>query len=358
MTRSIRWGLAALSVALVAASCGSSSKSSSSATAGTQITLVTHDSFNTSKGLLDQFTAATGIKVKVLQTGDAGQLVNGAILAAGKPQGDVLYGIDNTLLSRGVDKKLFVNYKAAGLDKVPDALKQLVPNGEATPIDFGDVCLNYDKAYFASKNLAPPEKLDDLIDPKYKNLLVTEDPSTSSPGLAFLLATIVRHPDGSAQPWTAWWTALKANGVKVVSGWEQAYTQEFSGSSGHGNYPLVVSYASSPPYEVIAASPPPADAPTGVIADTCFRQIEFAGVLRGTKHEAAAQKFVDFMLSLTFQNDMPLNMYVFPSRTDATLPAEFTKYTVVPSNPIVMDPKAIETGRDGWVAKWTDTVLK
>jgi thiamine transport system substrate-binding protein len=320
----------------------------------TTITLVTHDSFNASKRVLRQFTKDTGVTVKVLPSGDAGAAVNQAILTKNNPLGDVFFGVDNTLLSRALDEGIFVPYKSPELARVPKGL-QLDSKHRVTPVDTGDVCVNYDKKYFADNRLPVPQTLEDLAKPEYRGLLVTENAATSSPGLAFLLATVAKF---GTDRWRDYWSQLRNNDVKVVDGWEQAYNTEFSGSSGKGNYPLVVSYASSPPVEVVNADPKPSEAPTGVLLDTCFRQIEFVGILKGTSHQKAAKQFVDFLLSQRFQEDMPLQMYVFPVREGAKLPAEFTKFAEVAPKPLALPTRDIARNRDTWITEWTDTVLR
>ena len=223
-------------------------------------------------------------------------------------------------------------------------------------MDYGDVCINYDKLWFKNHNLPIPNTLEDLLKPEYKNTLVIENPATSSPGLAFLLATIKHF---GTQNYLQYWKSLKQNGLVVVDGWETAYYTNFSGSSGHGNQPLVVSYASSPAAEVVYATTPPTDLPVGTILgpDTCFRQIEFVGILKGTRHLALAQKFVDFMLSPTFQEDMPLQMYVYPVNPAAKLPEVFVKYAQVAQQPASLSATEIADNRDKWIADWTATVL-
>ena len=278
---------------------------------GDKVRLVTHDSFLLSDGVLEAFTQETGIDVEVIQGGDAGTLVNQAILTNGNPQADVLYGIDSTFLSRGLEEQLFVAHEAKGIGDVDDALV-LEPSHCVTPIDYGDVCINYDKAYFEEHDLEVPETLDDLTEPAYADLLVVENPATSSPGLAFLLATIEAFGEDG---WEAWWGELRENGVEVVDGWDQAYYTSFSGGLGsEGDRPLVVSYASSPPAEVAYADPPVDEAPTGVMEASCYRQVEFAGILSGTDRPVEAGLLVDFLLSETVQADLPLTMFVFPAR--------------------------------------------
>ncbi|MEV6886352.1 MULTISPECIES: thiamine ABC transporter substrate-binding protein [unclassified Streptomyces] len=342
------------------AACGSSSDDAGSGSGDSKtVTLVSHDSWAASKDVIAAFEKSSGYKVKVLEDGDAGQAVNKAILTKDNPQGDVFFGVDNTLLSRALDNGLFQPYEAKGLDQVPADYQADREEHRVTPIDTGDICVNYDKAYFDRHGLTPPKSFDDLVEPEYKNLLVTENAGTSSPGLGFLLGTAAKYGDDG---WEGYWKRLKANGVKVVDGWEQAYNEEFSGSAGgkkaKGDRPLVVSYASSPPVEVVYADPQPATAPTGVADGTCFRQIEYAGLLANAGNPEGGKALLDFLLSKDFQEDMPLNMFVHPVREGARLPEVFTKYGPQAKDPQTLDPAKIADNRDQWVKSWTSLVLK
>ncbi|MFF7548150.1 thiamine ABC transporter substrate binding subunit [Streptomyces canus] len=336
--------------------CGSSSGDSKSS-GSKSVTLVSHDSWAVSKSVLADFEKKSGYQVKVLEDGDAGQAVNKAILTKDNPQGDVFFGVDNTLLSRALDNGLFQSYEAKGADRIKAGYR--VDGDKVTPIDTGDICVNYDKAYFTAHKLQPPTSYDDLIKPAYKNLLVTENASTSSPGLGFLLGSAAKYGDDG---WQGYWKKLKANGVKVVDGWEQAYNEEFSGSAGgkkaKADRPLVVSYASSPPAEVIYADPKPKTAPTGVAQGTCFRQIEYAGLLSNAANAKGGKALLDFLLTKEFQQDMPLNMFVYPVVNGAQVPAEFTQYGPQAKDPETMDPAKIADNRDDWVKSWTSLVLK
>ncbi|MEV5145740.1 thiamine ABC transporter substrate-binding protein [Streptomyces sp. NPDC052727] len=337
--------------------CGSTD--TKSGTDSKTVTLVSHNSWAVSKKVLKDFEKQSGYKVRVLEDGDAGQAVNKAILTKDNPQGDVFFGVDNTLLSRALDNGLFQPYTAKGLDKVGAAYQLDKDKHRVTPIDYGDICVNYDKAYFSEHRLTPPQSFADLAKPQYKNLLVTENAATSSPGLGFLLGSAAQFGDGG---WQDYWKKLKANGVKVVDGWDQAYYEEFSGSSqgkkAGGDRPLVVSYASSPPAEVIYAKKRPATAPTGVATGTCFRQTEFAGLLSNAKNPKGAKAFIDFLVSKEFQEDMPLNMFVYPVLRGAEVPAEFTEYGPAAKDPETMAPGKIAANRDQWVKSWTSLVLK
>ncbi|KOT37491.1 ABC transporter substrate-binding protein [Streptomyces rimosus subsp. rimosus] len=340
--------------ALVACGSGGGGKSTDPKT----VTLVSHDSFNASKSVLEEFTKQTGYKVNVLKGGDAGKAVNQAILSKDNPQGDVFFGIDNTLLSRGLKAGIFSPYQAKGLERVPEELQLDKAEHRVTPVDYGDTCVNYDRAYFAEHKIAPPRTFDDLLKPEYKGLLVTENSATSSPGLAFQLGTIAKYGESG---WQDYWKKLKANGVEVVDGWEQAYNERFSGSAagkGKGDKPLVVSYASSPPVEVLGKKPEPKEAPTGVATGTCFRQTEFAGLLKGAGNEKGGKALLDFLLSKKFQEDVPLQMFVNPARTDAKVPELFTKYGEKIDKPGTVAPEAITENREKWIKQWSSLVLK
>jgi thiamine transport system substrate-binding protein len=322
---------------------------------GGTLTLVVYDSFpeegTSLNDALDEFSADTGIDVELLIAGDTGTMVSKAVLTAGNPEGDVMWGVDNTFLSRALEAEVFEPYDTPA--ELPDELTSLSPDAAATPVDYGDVCVNYDIAYFADHDLEVPATLDDLTDPAYANLLVVENPGTSSPGLAFLLATIDEYgTDG----WQAYWEALAQNGVEVVDGWTEAYYERFSWAGG-GPRPLVVSYGTSPPAEVIFADPPRDDAPTGVIESTCFRQVEFAGVLRGTDDPDGARRLMDFLVSERFQSELALNLFVYPANDAVELPAEFVDFAVAPETPRSLEPAAIDANRSAWIDEWTGIVI-
>lgn len=335
-------------VVVAATACGGSGEKP------TDVVLVTHDSFVISDDVKRAFERESGLELRILQSGDAGEMLTRALLTAGNPQGDLLFGVDNNLLSRALAGDVFEAYESPELEAV-DEQYVLDREHRVTPIDHGEVCLNVDKTWFAERGLTPPRSLDELTEPRYKGLLVVENPATSTPGLAFLLATIARYGDGA---WQDYWRRLRENRVLVVDGWEEAYNVRFSGSAGRGNRPIVVSYASSPPAEVIFRKPRPAEAPTAVVEDSCFRQIELAGVLRGARNVDGARKLLDFMLATRFQEDIPLSMFVFPVNREAALPPEFERFAVLPKAPLELPPDAIEANRDTWLDEWTRIVLR
>jgi thiamine transport system substrate-binding protein len=318
---------------VTASACSSASSNTSTDATPNEVTLLAYDAFTPTEGIFDTFTAATGATVKVVTSGDTGALISKAILTAGTPEGDVLWGIDNTLLSRAQKADLLTSYE---------------------PVDYGDICVNYDKQWFTTRNIAPPASLEDLALPTYKNLLTVQDPVASSPGLGFLLGTIAHF---GADNWEGYWKSLKTNGVHIAPDWTTAYTIDFSGSSGKGKYPLVVSYGSSPPAEVLYAEKPIDTPPTAVIESTCFRQTEYVGALRGTRNPNLAAQLISYLLDIPFQESMPLSLFVFPSNKKATLPDLFTKFAVAPTNPLTLDPVDIEKNRDSWLNTWRDIIL-
>lgn len=320
------------------------------------LTVMTHDSFAISEGALQTFEAQNQVTVQFLKAGDTGTSLNKAILSKDNPLADVFYGVDNSFLSRALTEGIFQAYASPLLSSIPDEFK-LDAGNFVSPVDYGDVCLNYDKTYFTEKGLTPPLTLDDLLKPEFKSLLVVENPATSSPGLAFLLTTVaVYGKDG----YIDYWKGLVANDVQVVNDWELAYYTEFSGSSGKGPRPIVVSYDSSPAYEVLYAETAVSEPPTAAVVDnnTCFRQIEFVGILKGAKNLDLAQKWVDFMLSPQFQQEMPTQMFVFPVNSQAQLEDVFSKYLVLPAKTAFVSPEDIAANRQIWLEAWTEAVLR
>lgn len=319
------------------------------------LTVMTHDSFDVSKDLIKSFEEKNGVTVRFLKSGDAGAALIQAILSKNNPLADVFFGVDNSFLSRALTADIFQRYDSPLLLKIPTHLK-LDKENRLLPVDYGDVCLNYDKGWFAKKGLAPPATLSDLVKPEYKSLTVVENPATSSPGMAFLLATIGHFGEDN---YLQFWKELRKNDVLVAGGWEDAYFGHFTAAS-KGDRPIVVSYASSPPAAVYYSENTVTEAPTAaVVTDgSAFRQIEFVGILKGSKNVKLAEAFIDFMLSVPLQEDIPLKMFVFPSNSEAKLPEVFTQHAVVAEKPAMVDPARIEAMRDTWIDEWTTAVLR
>ena len=267
---------------------------------------------------------------------------------SGDPVADVMWGIDNTFLCRGLENEIFTPYRSPLLDTVDDAL-QLDEHHRVTPVDFSDLCVNY---WTDALEGPAPTTIADIADAEYASTFVTQNPETSAPGMGFLLSTIAAFGDGG---WQDYWTRLADNGVAVTPGWSEAYYGEFI--AGGGDRAIVMSYASSPVAELLFADPPVDVPPTEALLDSCFRSIEFAGILAGTDHPEAAALLIDFLLSPTFQEDIPLNMFVYPANDSARLPTELTEFGRLVDDALSIDPAEIEARRDEWTARWTDIVL-
>ena len=348
--------LICLAAALALAACASDSGADGDGSASPEsrtVRVVTHDSFALSEELVAEFEESSGISLEFVPAGDAGEMVNRAVLASGNPEADVLFGIDTTLLSRAIDADVFDPYVSSADDLRPELRDAGL--GVVTPVDDGDVCVNVDDAWFADRGLEPPATLEDLAEPRYRGLLVVQNPATSSPGLAFLLATIARYGDD----WEGYWQRLRDNDVAVVNGWSEAYLSEFTAGGGGGDRPLVVSYSTSPPAEIVYAEDPKPEQPsTSVMLDGCYRQVEFAGVLRGSSDPQSARVVVDWLVSPQVQADIPLAMFVFPARGAVALPEVFERFVDRPTEPLEISPEEIAAQRDAWIERWTQITLR
>lgn len=316
---------------LALAGCATSTDEPKSS-ASDKVVIATHDSWAAPEELMAEFEEDSGLDVTIVPSGDAGQLTNKLVLTKDNPIADAVYGIDNTFASRAVGEG--------------------VVDGELTSIDTADVCVNVDDVWFAEHRLEAPKTLDDLTEPAYKDLFVTPGAATSSPGFAFLLATIGKYGEDG---WQDYWKKLMANGAKLTSGWTDAYEVDFTAGGGKGTRPIVLSYNSSPPFTI----PEGGDKPTtSALLDTCFRQIEYAGVLDGAQNADGAARFIEFLASKEFQESLPENMYVFPVNPDAELPQLWAQWAKPAPAPIEVDADTITEKRDEWLTEWSDLTTR
>jgi thiamine transport system substrate-binding protein len=353
-TRTVRATAAAiLSTATLAACAVSSGDDTGSATGEkaptpTKVVLATHDSWAMPKPLVKKLEQDTGLDLVVTPIGDAGALTNKLVLTKDAPIADVAYGIDNTFASRALDAGVLED--DAATDAPASAESYALPGdtgGALAPVDWGDVCVNVDDAWFAKDGRPEPQTLDDLTEPAYKGLFSTPSAATSSPGFAFLLATIAKYGEDG---WQDYWKDLVANGTRLAAGWTEAYEGDFT-ASGQGDRPIVLSYNSSPPFTVPKGGTEPT---TSALLDTCFRQVEYAAVLDGAANPDGAKAFVDFMVGRSFQQALPDNMYVFPVDDQATLPTVWAKFAKPAPKPFAVDPADVTAHRDDWIREWTD----
>ena len=316
--------LAALAASsLLLAGCAPATEDSAS-TEPTKVTLIAHDSFAISDESIAEFEQSSGFELEIIRAGDSGSLTNRLVLTKASPIADVVFGIDNTF--RGI------------------ADENQIIEGELLPVDFADVCFNYDRLWFEERGQTPPASWRDQTKPEFEGLTVVTNPLSSSPGLAFLATTVSAFGEDGFE---AFWADLRDNGVKVSAGWEDAYFTEFSGSSGNGSYPIVLSYCSSPAAEIRDNG----ESQTAALLDEGFRQTEFIGILAGALNPVGAQALIDFLLSESFQSTMPGLMYVYPVNPDAVIPAEWAKFGPA-ARSTIGEELDIAAGRESWQAKW------
>ena len=324
----------------------------------TELRVLAHASFALPKPLLAQFEKEAGVTLRITKAGDAGEMLNKLILTRANPIADVVFGIDNVLAAKAQGAQVLDAYDAPSpspSDKpaVTAAATISLPAGLVS-IDYGYVTLNYDKAWFAKKGLALPRSLDDLAQPAYAKLLVVQNPATSSPGNAFMLATIGAMGEDKA---FAWWASMRSNGLKVAKGWSEAYYTEFTHSG--GAQPLVVSYASSPAAELFYSKTKRSEPPTASLSlpGGVFRQIEGVALVKGGKERAAANKFIEFLRSPAVQQGLQTEMWMFPA--DASVPrAEALRHAVEPASYDSPSAQAIAQKNTEWVQRWIKVVLK
>ncbi len=346
--------LAAVLLAAALTGCSAGGGSSTSEDEDRTVTLVTHDSFAMPKKVLAEFERESGYTLELLRSGDAGQVTNKLVLTADNPIGDVVYGIDNTFASRALEAGVLADHEPTAL---PDSASSYVlPDDQSgrtlTPVSWGDVCVNVDLDWFAAEGIEPPRTLEDLVEPAYQDLFVTPGASTSSPGFAFLLATIGRYGEDG---WQDYWQELLANGTRVVSGWSDAYEVDFTAGGGGGDRPIVLSYTSSPPFTIPEGGNRPT---TRALLDTCFRQVEYAGVLAGAANPEGAAELIDFMTSSTFQEALPDSMYVFPVDDEVPLPPLWARWAEPATAPIDVPAAEIAANRDDWLREWSDVTSR
>lgn len=293
------------------------------------VTLVTHDEFVLGDGVLERFEKESGLTVEVKPVGSAARLRNLLQRQTDAPIGDVVFGVDSLFESRITE---------AGVTEV----NYLWPVGES------DVCVTADTDWFAEQDVPVPGSLDDLADPRYQGLLVTPDPATSAIGLAFLLAGVDEYGDTGV---TDYFAALRGNDIAVAPTREEAYGA-FTGAGGGGDRPLVVS-----PATALAATTDDGGTPgTAVVAQTCFRVEENAGVLAGARNRQGAKDLLEFLVSDEVQEDVPRSMALYPADEGTRLPAALVERAPLVKEPHELDPDEIAEHREGWIRAWAAIV--
>ena len=338
---------ALVAVGLSACTQNHSSSGQSEGEAGPSITVLSHDSFDFPQELLDQFKADTGITVTIQPMGDGGTVANQLVLTKDAPLGDVVYGLDNTVSYRILGEGVIQDVGIAS----PNSELDFAGEPGLIPIDMGDVCINVDKTWFSENSLAQPQTLEDLLKPEYKGLLVAMNPASSTPGMAFMLATIEHFGE---EGWLQYWTGLTDNGVKITEGWSDAFSVDYSAGEGQGPYPMMVSYGSSPAYSVAEDG---SDTTTASLDQTCYRQVEYAGVLTGTAQAQAAGQFVEYLLTPPVQAAISQATYMFPTNPEAQAPQGLVTFGSLSPQPRLLPADEVGRKAQVWLRQWQDDVI-
>ena len=348
------WAVLATAVAVTACSVGTGSDGGSAdggdggdGAAPTEVVLAVHDSWAMPDKLVSDFERRSGLDLQVVPSGDAGELTNKLVLTRDNPIADAAYGVDNTFASRALQEDVF----AAGVE--PRHTDDFGLEGDdaaaLAPVDWADVCFNVDDRWFRDHDVRPPRTADDLTEPEYRDLVAVPGAATSSPGFAFLLFTVASYGEDG---WQDYWRRLLGNGARISAGWTEAYEGDFT-ASGKGDRPIVLSYNTSPPFTIPEGGTRPT---TSALLDTCYRQVEYAGVLAGADNADGAREVVRWLQSTEVQEALPTNMYVLPVDREARLPRDWARWAPRPDSTPSVDPARITEMRQTWIREWSDLV--
>ncbi|HPO26630.1 MAG TPA: thiamine ABC transporter substrate-binding protein [Petrotogaceae bacterium] len=289
--------------------------------------------------LIGTFESSNNCKVNVVRLGDAGNMVARLKLEKKNPKADVVIGLDQSLSMSAISEGLLQPYISPMLSKLRDPNLIFDKDYYVTPFDYGAIAFVYDP----SKLSKIPEKMEDIS--AYKNSLIIQDPKSSSTGQALLIWTIALYNDS----WTDFWKKMKPAVLTVTPSWDDAFSKFEQGEA-----PIMLSYATDGAYSYHYYQSTKYKA--FIPKDGAYVQIEGAGIVKGSKNKQLAQKFIDFLLSDEFQQEVALNQWMFPV-TDVKLPEAF-KYAVVPEKILSVDIKAISSQMDKYIKTWEEIMYK
>ncbi|WP_456368282.1 thiamine ABC transporter substrate-binding protein [Thermococcus sp.] len=304
------------------------------------LTVYSYDSIEPwMKQIVPIFEEKYGVKVQLVLFGDAGEVLSRLILEKNNPRADVVVGIDNSYLQKAISEGILIPYKPENAKYIPEwIINDFDPTFHLTPYDYGAIAIVYKKDVV--KN--PPKTFEDLTKPEWKGKLIVENPLTSSTGMAFLLWTIGVYGDR----WPYYWEKLKENDVIIVKGWSAGWEMWDKNQA-----PLFVSYATDPAYDACNYN----DTSIGAIFlnNTAYVQIEGAGIVKGTKHLELAKEFINFLISKTAQEKLPLNQWMYPVNKEVKLPECFSHALNVSSAKVISIPsEELAKNTDRWLKEW------
>ena len=317
-----------------------------------EVVLVTHESFVMPDELVAQFEEESGYDLVLQASGDAGALTNKLVLTKDNPIGDVVFGIDNTFAQPRDRRGRARAVRRRAARRAPRTTCSRATTSRRSPrsttATSASTSTTPGSPPRASRRRRPSRT---SPSPAYQDLFVTPGATTSSPGLAFLLATIAEYGDD----WPDYWTRLLDNGAKLTEGWTDAYQVDFTQGGGGGDRPIVLSYDSSPAFTVDGEG----GTTTSALLDTCFRQVEYAGVLAGAENPEGAEALVDFMLGpRTSRPRCPRPCTSSRSTRPSSCPRTGPTFAVQPETPYAVDPAEIAANRDDWLSEWSDVTSR
>lgn len=324
------------------------------------LTIVTYDIIALSDDMLEEFTNNTGYEINMIRTDDAGGILENLLLTKEAPQADLALGLDNTYLQTALDNCLLGPHSANVPDLDPLALTPY--SGEmAVPFDQGYVCLNADIEALEENNVSFPSTLEELTGEQWKGRTAFPSPTTSSPGRAFMTATIDYFERQATMDAMTWWEAMADNDAIFTSGWTEAYETHYSGGygiwgEGHiGDAWLTVSYCHSPGVEAYYGGNYTISKAID-IDYASFHQVEYAAKVNGGGSSSAVDAFIEYLLSDEVNKNMPENNLMYSVLDNEDMPETdgYRYHSPIPSNPSEITAERIDVEMDGWLMDWRE----
>ncbi len=324
----------------------------------TNLTVLAPQSLVVDDEVIGRFEQESGISVLFRNIGPATDMVERIVEGGSVPSGwDLVYGIDNQQMVAAIEAGLFQPYAAAGLADVPDHL-EIDSSQHLLPVSHNYVMVNADRDYFEREDIDPPASLDDLRRPEIASLLALPSPETDQAGRGFLAAT-ARYFGEDA--FIDFWADLDEGGAQVAANWTEAYLGAYTvGSSGEGDRPLVLAYASAPAADAVF-TPGAGDSPPSVALDlpgAGFHQIDLVGIAADTPRVEQARALVEFLLGPEFQASVAQRMFAFPVLPDAETGQSFAEHARPPAEPVNMEPSILDDRMQSWLVSWQGAMAR
>ncbi|MBJ23765.1 MAG: hypothetical protein CMB64_03760 [Euryarchaeota archaeon] len=326
----------------------------------TELVIATYDVYALTDEMIGDFENQTGITVSMIKLDDAGSVLDYLIQNKGTETIDLAIGLDNTYLQTAIKQGVLTEHLANNLDNISqDALAPY--NGPfAVPFDMGHVCLNYDSSIVDGQNMTVPTSLWNLTEEEWRGKVAIPSPITSSPGRAFMLATLdyFNSLGESTSEFEEWWSAMEENDVIITSGWSEAYETHYTGGYGEyeagyvGDAHITVSYCHSPGVESWYNGNWTKSAALN-LPKTSFFQVEYISSVMGGDQQSSAL-FIEFLLSEDINSNMPVQNSMYSVLEGFDLPEEngYLFHSIIPNEPSEISMIEIEENMESWLLLW------